>query len=646
MTSGQASQVAVVASGTPDVGARLSVSAGSDTYEGVIERSYRGVWDGAEIKADETGIPLANSALVEGFRVCVRHSDDELRAAIVGVLDDDGSGYGVGPTVDALDSDATQEPIEIHAMAQSAGLEMNSGDPSYGYNPNDGTAEVVLDGVYPSIRRGDMAIVDFGGVLMGTVVSGVETVRRGISAEDQDAEDGVKILVTTLVIEPASEIGDVFEPRKVRVWFNARKAATLEKIPTKTVTLDDILHTPRPITLTSPAALPQTAADIIIEGAEGTALVAKGNIYEQGGGTYVKITEVPEQDFDGELVKPITFHWGLTTVTRGETINREVLGSGDATIPFQSFKLAKSPLTYVADASAPSGRRPELSVYVNGLKWSRATSFYGAQPSDEIYVIKHDAAHDTQIIFGDGELGKRLPTGANNVIASYRHGVGGNVDARTIKRLARPVKGVTAVINPVAASGGEDPPTPAQAREQAIRATLVLGKLVALPDFEVEAERWGGVVQARAEWDWDPAADQAVVNLWIVAPGVGDPSVELQGYLQQRAEPGTRVRVRKAKRLGWKFSFELEADPNYIRADVYDAVHARLWGEQSGFFAPRNAIIGRAPLLRSRLYAALHEIPGVVSARVVHLYGEIPPGYVVEEGKYLAPVFASLQPNF
>ncbi|KIG11572.1 hypothetical protein DB30_03272 [Enhygromyxa salina] len=62
---------------------------------------------------------------------------------------------------------------------------------------------------------------------------------------------------------------------------------------------------------------------------------------------------------------------------------------------------------------------------------------------------------------------------------------------------------MTKVSNPIAASGGEDPPTEEQAREQAIQSLRVLGRLVSLADFEVEATHYGGVVKAKARWEWD-----------------------------------------------------------------------------------------------------------------------------------------------
>ncbi|MFO7562604.1 MAG: baseplate J/gp47 family protein [Enhygromyxa sp.] len=340
--------------------------------------------------------------------------------------------------------------------------------------------------------------------------------------------------VTKVTLANAFILQNSNDPTKIRIWFSARRVGTLERIPTKTVIKDDFLNTPVPVTLPPKTTLPPSETHILVQDAEGTTLRAKGGGDPDSEAPHILITKL-EEDFDGELVKPITFLWGLTEVTRGQTVHREVIGSGDATQRWQSFRLAKSPLTYVADPHAPGGRRPEVEVYVNGVKWRRAQSFYKATPTDEIYVIRHDAEHQTFIQFGDGELGKRLPTGTNNVVATYRFGVGGNVEANTITKLVRPIKGVKSVYNPLPATGGEDPPTEQEAREQAIQSTRVLGKLVSLVDFEVEAARYGGVLQAKARWAWDQAEDSAVVKVWIVTADEGDPSAKLRSYLMNRS---------------------------------------------------------------------------------------------------------------
>ncbi|WP_146658338.1 baseplate J/gp47 family protein [Enhygromyxa salina] len=439
-----------------------------------------------------------------------------------------------------------------------------------------------------------------------------------------------------MTIAAASVIGYQNPVSLIRVWFDARKAGTIERIPTRTVTANHLLNIPSPVTLSPDSSLPAADTNIIIQDAEGNAVPAKGGGSTLNDTPHITITKILDTQFQGELVKPITFLWGLTKVTRGETVNREIIGSGNAAQPWQSLQLARSPLTYLADPFAPGGRKPELEVYVNGLKWTRALSFYGATPTDEIYVIRHDADHNTHIQFGDGELGKRLPTGTNNVVATYRFGTGGNVEANAINKLVRPIPGVKSVSNPLPATGGEDPPTPAQAREQAIQSLRVLGHLVSLADFEVEAARYGGVVQARARWAWDADGEDALVKVWIVCEGFADPSPDLRTYLQNMAEPGARVEVVKALPLYRYLNLDLELDPSYIPQDVQAAVHATLYDERDGLLVPRNAVIGGA-FHRSELYAAIHSVQGVLAVRGASVdYSPMGKTVSAPEGYYLA----------
>src|SRR5690606_8773729 len=236
--------------------------------------------------------------------------------------------------------------------------------------------------------------------------------------------------------------------------------------------------------------------------------------------------------------------------------------------------------------------------------------------TDQIYVVTHDAEHKTTITFGDGEFGARVPTGVNNVVASYRHGVGGNVEANAINAFKKPVKGIKKVFNPLPASGGEEPPTPEEAREKAIQSTRVLGRLVSLLDFEVEAARYGGVMQARARWAWDDAGEDATVHVWVVTADDGDPSQELRSYLLGLAEPDAQVTVEHAIPTIGAFELDLEIDPRYQPIAVSKAVLEHLFHPFTGMFALRNVGIG-GYLHRSQLYAAIHAVEGVIGVNQV-----------------------------
>ena len=124
----------------------------------------------------------------------------------------------------------------------------------------------------------------------------------------------------------------------------------------------------------------------------------------------------------------------------GET-KHEVLGSGDASQPFQAFHLRQAPLTYVS-ASTPTGGSTTLTVSVDGVDWTEVPSLYGAGPRNRVYVVRVGADGVVTVEFGDGVTGARLPTGVENVKATYRIGTGsdGMVGAdRITQLLTRPM---------------------------------------------------------------------------------------------------------------------------------------------------------------------------------------------------------------
>src|SRR5262249_8388679 len=130
----------------------------------------------------------------------------------------------------------------------------------------------------------------------------------------------------------------------------------------------------------------------------------------------------------GDLVNPVpslqppfTVLPNVLQVTRGKTVANEVLGSGDATNPAQSFRLKQSPVTYLQQGADVAST---ISLRVGGQPWTEVASFYG-QPADAtVFVTREDDEGKTHVMFGDGVNGARLPTGTNNVVATYRIGAG------------------------------------------------------------------------------------------------------------------------------------------------------------------------------------------------------------------------------
>src|SRR5204863_403272 len=229
--------------------------------------------------------------------------------------------------------------------------------------------------------------------------------------------------------------------------------------------------------------------------------------------------------------------------TRGETVGNEILGSADASQAFQSFTLKKKPLTYGLDPSAPDRIRAALQVRVNGILWREVPSFFGATATDEVYTVRADPDGTPRITFGDGVRGARPASGVGNITATYRFGAGAaKPPAGTITQIARPVKGLRAVVNPLPARGGADAESGALLRIAAPRSALTLGRAVSLDDFEALARGFPGVVNAAAAWAFDGRLQRATVKIWIISDG-GDPSSDLRASLRANADPQVPIVV-------------------------------------------------------------------------------------------------------
>jgi predicted phage baseplate assembly protein len=180
---------------------------------------------------------------------------------------------------------------------------------------------------------------------------------------------------------------------------------------------------------------------------------------------------------------------------------QEILGSGDARTPNARYPLKQSPLTYVS-AATPSGRASTLELRANDLAWQEVPSLYAREPNARVYETTRDDTGRTTVLFGDGTEGARPPSGDHNLRATYRKGLGlaGNVAAGRISNLLSRPLGVTAAINPVAASGGEDAETTDKARANAPLTVLTLERAVSVRDYRDFARAFAGIAKAHALW--------------------------------------------------------------------------------------------------------------------------------------------------
>lgn len=320
------------------------------------------------------------------------------------------------------------------------------------------------------------------------------------------------------------------------------------------------------------------------------------------------------------LAKPVAFSYRRDTVeifanvadaTHGES-RVEVVGGGDAARPFQVFRLRQSPLTYVSSAESPTGGQAALEVAVNGVRWKQVPSLYPLGPNDRAYTVRLDDGGITEIHFGDGAHGARLPTGTENVRARYRSGLGppGLVGADRIALLPRKPLGVRDVFNPVPATGGQAAQTRDDARRNAPLTVRTLDRIVSLADFEDFSRSFGGIAKARADWVWE--GSRRLVHVTVAGPEGAAPSptvVEnLLGAMERARVPHIARRVTPFQGLTFELVAWLRVDPDLEESVVLRTAEAAVraaFSFDAREFAQRMAV--------SELIAVLERAEGVLA---------------------------------
>jgi hypothetical protein len=302
----------------------------------------------------------------------------------------------------------------------------------------------------------------------------------------------------------------------------------------------------------------------------------------------------------------VSIYANVVRATHGETRN-EVLGSGSGAASMQAFVLKQSPLTYVS-AATPDGVQSTLTVRVNGVQWHETRNLAFVGSAERSFVTATDDDGKTTVKFGDGAHGVRLPSGVENVTATYRNGIGtpGNVQAEQISLLATRPLGVKAVINPLRASGGADAETRDQARRNVPLAVLALDRLVSVPDYADFARTFGGVGKA--------AAVKLGKVVQVTIAGAADAPIDassdlyrnLLQALQQYGDPSLPVRLDVRELLALTVSAKVGLLPDFAWESVEPAVRATLL---DAFGFERRALAQAVYL--SELVACMQAVRGV-----------------------------------
>ncbi len=333
-------------------------------------------------------------------------------------------------------------------------------------------------------------------------------------------------------------------------------------------------------------------------------------------------------------------------VVQGETIAGEALGSGTG-LPGQRFATAKAPVgaeeVWIDELGTLSdGERQDLAakpgVQVRQrsdetgrpltfeILWQPVEDLSLAGPGDRVYAVDRASG---LFEMGDGDHGRAVPLGRDNVRASYRAGGGarGNVPAGSITALRTTLPLVDSVANREAAAGGADTEPLERAMERGPRFLRHRGRAVTRSDFEALArEASPAVARTLCLPRFDEAGNEATGWVTVVVvPESGDTRPFPNPALRQRVErflteraanvvafPG-RVRVIGPAYVEVRVTAELVPTDPSLAPQVEAAAFRRL----AGFLHPltggaegRGWDFGRLPCL-SDFFALLEAVPGV-----------------------------------
>jgi predicted phage baseplate assembly protein len=314
----------------------------------------------------------------------------------------------------------------------------------------------------------------------------------------------------------------------------------------------------------------------------------------------------------------VTIYGNVVAATQGAT-QQDVLGSGSASQAGQSFALSRSPLTYLPAATA-AGAGSTLVTSVTGVAWQEVGNLASAGAADHLYMTRADATGKTTVLFGDGVHGARLPTGAANVTAVYRVGLGADGNARP-DQISQPQtrpQGVQGVTNPLPASGGADPDTVESARANAPLAVMALDRVVSVQDYQDFARDWAGIGKASSVL----LSDGVSQFVHLTVGGTTDQPLEtssalvanLVASLAANGDPHLPVRVAPCQITLIVLAASVHIQPGYQWTDVSAAVRTAL---QSAYSYDSRSL-GQAVVL-SDIVATIQAVPGVDYAVVTAL---------------------------
>lgn len=230
--------------------------------------------------------------------------------------------------------------------------------------------------------------------------------------------------------------------------------------------------------------------------------------------------------------KTILIRANLVKSVQSESVRKQVIGSAVQSVPFQTFKLIRKPLTNLEDDSCLI--KNFLKVYIRRSlpwgatestleEWKQLESLNDAAPHEKCFALSEDSQGFPVITFGDGQHGQIPPGGAENILVDYRYGGGssGNLAAGEVKVLRSKPRGIKKVVNPVAASGGADGIPITDIRKDAPSSVQNSGVIISLQDYVYFSENFPGVSKVQVQ-EFDQIPQKIMLVNILAEPQIND----------------------------------------------------------------------------------------------------------------------------
>jgi hypothetical protein len=275
---------------------------------------------------------------------------------------------------------------------------------------------------------------------------------------------------------------------------------------------------------------------------------------------------------------------------------------------------------------SPGEAEPQVSLTdpaQPGQLWQARRSLLGSHSDSTEFVVEIESDGVPQLRFGDDRRGRR-PAAGSRLLASYRVGNGsaGNVGAESVRHALSPVAAITGVRNPMPARGGTDAESAESVRRRAPEAFRRQERAVTTEDYAAMTQRHDDVANAAATLRWTGSWHTVFVTPDRAG---GDRLTEsfaqsLQRHLDRYRMAGHDLDFREPLHVPLELALHVCVKPGHFRSDVRRALEELfssrvLRDGRRGLFHPDHFSFGQTVYL-SRIYAAAHAVPGVLSAQV------------------------------